>query len=493
MPARDTGSLIYALTLGICAGVALAFLLPFSLWCAGGFIAVAGVCVLSRQPLALLVAIACAAAVIGMLRVELLKYVESRQTLPLTIGTTAVIEGVVAADPDRRATSVRVNVAVQTIGGNKGSGTLLAVLPRENSLHYGDTVEVRGLIEAPQAFQTDTGRLFDYPSYLRVQRISALMQRATLVSTKPAGFSLMGTLFALKHSFESSIERVLPEPDASLLEGVTLGERRGLPPALTTAFVIASLIHVVVLSGYNISIVAEAVLRGTRFLPKHAGYALGILLMILFVLMTGAGSTSLRACIMALIAIAARYFHRSALALRSLALAALLLVLWNPLVLLFDPSFILSFLATLGLVTLGGFVESNVPKFFGRVPQLRSIAASTIAVQIFVLPALLYFTGVLSFVALPSNILTLPLVPFAMFMGFVAGVLGLIHPLFGLLPALLCDLVLKWMIFVATTAASFPLSHIVVPSFPAWIVLLFYIPLTFVALICYHKTRKVVM
>ena len=346
---------------------------------------------------------------------------------------------------------------------------------------------MQGTIEAPLPFVTDTARIFDYPGYLRVQGVSAIMPFAKLQAQSAAPLSVQGALYAAKHAFEHSVERILPAQDAALLEGILLGERRGLPAALTAAFIIASLIHVVVLSGYNISIISESVLRSTRFLPRALQYGLGIVLMLLFILMTGAGSTSLRAGIMALIAILARYLGRPAAALRSLAMAAMLLVLLNPLVLLCDPSFVLSFLATFGLITLAPAVERRLT-WLRTLPQMRSIAASTTAVQLYVLPALLYYTGIFSFVALPANILALPLVPFAMLAGFIAGVLGMVHPLLGLLPALLSDLVLRWMTWVANTAASLPLSHTTLPPFSPWAAALVYVPLTAAAIALYVRS-----
>lgn len=421
-------------------------------------------------------------------RLEFLFSAERAQTLPLVINKTATITGVVIADPDVRDTSVRVNFKVATINGVSGSGTLLAVLPKGMTLAYNDTLTVRGLVQAPQTFMTDTGRVFDYPGYLRVQGVSAIMQKAAVVSRGVGGFTLRGTLYNLKHTFEKSIEKILPAQDSALLEGILLGERRGLSAALTLAFIIASLIHVVVLSGYNISIVSEAVLRATQFLPRTLSYGIGVGLMILFVLMTGAGSTSLRACIMAVTAILARYLRRPTVAMRSLAAAAAVLILWNPLVVLYDPSFILSFLATFGLITLSPWVERHLPRWLKKYPQIYSVAASTIAVQIYVLPALLYYTGIISLAALPANILALPFIPFAMLTGFIAGLLGLLHPLLGLIPALLSDLVLRWMMFVAQTAANLPLSHATIPPFSPAVAILIYVPLTFVALRIYLRT-----
>ncbi|MDE2071209.1 MAG: ComEC/Rec2 family competence protein [Patescibacteria group bacterium] len=416
-------------------------------------------------------------------RVLVLVHAERADTLRNFINTTAVVAGIVADDPDVRAASVRATVDVRSINGRAAGGRLIAVLPRTTAVAYGDTVSVRGFVEAPAAFQTDTGRLFDYPGYLRAQGVSALINFASLRSATPAGPTLRGTLFALKHTFERSLEKTLPQPDTALLEGVLLGEKSGLPAPLTQAFIIASLIHVVVLSGYNISIVAEAVLRLLRRLPRVLRYALGAVLMILFALATGLAAATVRALIMALVAMLARYLRRPTLALRSLVAAVGAMILWNPLVALYDPGFVLSVLATFGLIVLAPAVEAHLPRVLQRAPQVRSIVASTIAVQIFVLPALLYFTGVLSFVALPANILVLPLVPFAMLMGFVAGLLNMLNPILALVPALLGDAVLKWMMFVAHAAGALPLSHVTVPAFPAWVAMLVYLPLSVLALV----------
>jgi competence protein ComEC len=280
---------------------------------------------------------------------------------------------------------------------------------------------------------------------------------------------------------------LFPQPDSSLLEGIELGERRALPEDLTHAFITSGLVHVVVLSGYNVSIVAESMLRVTSFLPKTLNYGVGGILMILFALMSGGGATTVRACLMGLIAILARYLNRPTDALRALVVAAAAMIMWNPLVALYDPSFILSVLATFGLITLSGTIERKlffIPTMFG----LRSIAASTLSVQIFVLPALLFITGVLSFVALPANMLALPVVPFAMLLGFLAGMAGLFHPILAYPFAIMDDLLLRWMMLVAMTADALPFSSVVAPAFPVWVAVAEYIPLTAFAIFVYIKS-----
>jgi competence protein ComEC len=200
--------------------------------------------------------------------------------------------------------------------------------------------------------------------------------------------------------------------------------------------------------------------------------------------MAGGGMATVRAALMGLIAILARYLNRPAAALRALGVAVVAMLLYNPLV-LSDVGFILSVLATFGLITLAPFVEHRLRSI--PLPEVRAMAATTIAVQIFVLPALLYFTGVLSFVSVPLNIVVLPFIPLAMLFGFVAGILALLHPSLALLPGFLADTLLRGVITFAEVAAALPLASMVVPAFPAWLALLIYIPFTLFAMRVYAR------
>lgn len=445
-------------------------------------------------------AIICAAAaificgfLIGTLRTDFFLAAQEQASLAPYIGKGVMVEGTVVGEPDRRDKNLRLTVQAEKVNdvelAEGGRGKLIAIVPRDEEVAYNDHVTLKGTLELPESFETNTGHIFDYPSYLRVRGISALMSFATVEEKESGGFSLLGTLYNFKHAFERALEKVFVEPQAALAEGILLGERRALPEELTHAFIVSGLIHVVVLSGYNISIVAEWVMRAFAFLPKTLGLASGGIVIILFALMTGGSATAVRACIMALIAILGRYLERPNDALRALLAAVLLMVLWNPLSTLYDPSFILSVLATFGLITISPYFENKltkIPERFG----LRSIAASTVAVQLYVLSALLYFTGVLSFVSLPANMIALPVVSLAMLMSFLSGVLALVHPLLALLPSVAADLLLRWMIVVAQVATSIPFSSTIVAAFPAWVAALFYVPLTVVAILLHRNASR---
>lgn len=430
---------------------------------------------------------ACLFAGLFLLRISFLLTNGHEPSILLHVNESVVVSGVVKNDPERRDTSLHAYIEVERIGEEVVEGTLLVTLPRSTELFYGDRVVVEGKITIAEPFKTDTGRMFDYHGYLRVRGVDALMRYAALHEREEGKVSLRKVLFSLKHAFTRSLERLFPEPDASLMQGILIGERRGIPESLNNAFIISGLIHIVVLSGYNIAIVADAILRFlSLFFSRKMALISGAIGILLFAVMTGGGATTVRATSMGLISILARYLERPGAALRALFFAGALMALWNPYSIVDDPSFILSMIATFGLITLSPWVET----YLGRVPErggLRSIAASTIAVQIFILPALLYMTGIFSVFALPANMLALPVVSFAMLGGFLAGIAGIIHPVLALPFILFADALLKWIMLVAVLAASLPQASFVVPAFPLFVTWILYLPLTHFAFRMYNK------
>ncbi|HEV8677534.1 MAG TPA: DUF4131 domain-containing protein, partial [Candidatus Paceibacterota bacterium] len=152
-------------------------------------------------------AIACACIAIfifgfllGYLRAEYFLAARDEASLAPYIGKGIEIAGKVVGDPDRRDTSLRITVRAEKIHGVElpanQQGKFIAILPRDTNVAYGDMVEVKSDMELPDSFETDTGHIFDYPDYLRVQGISATMSFAVLEEKTPGGFSVVGSLFS---------------------------------------------------------------------------------------------------------------------------------------------------------------------------------------------------------------------------------------------------------------------------------------------------------
>lgn len=387
------------------------------------------------------------------------------------------LEGIVVADPDVRETNQRVSIRVEL---DEAITTVLAVATLYPSVQYGERVLVRGTLAAPEPFETDLGRTFAYDRFLAKDGIFALVENASIEKIgERSGFGAraMGALLDARQAFMRSLARALPEPDASLAAGLIAGGKQGLGKELLDAFIVSGLVHIVVLSGYNVMIVAEFILKAFGFLPKRISAVLAGGSIAAFVLAAGAGSASLRAGLMSGLALIARATGRTYDVMRALLLAAVLMLLGNPLLLTYDPGFQLSFIATAGLILGAPLLEARLG--FVRSAFWREILAATIAAQAAVLPLLLYQTGLFSLVSLPANLVVLPIVPLAMALSAFAGMMGTLVPSFGTLFGLPAHFALSYIIEVVRFASSLPLASVSIPAFPFWLVMLLYAGLSF--------------
>ncbi len=457
---------------GLFAGVALYSFFPlgwsFPLWCTLLALALLLVSPRSLPIFLFFIALGLGAARMGLAEESL----PPSSQLADMLGRQQAIEGRVVSDPERREQTLRIVIGADKIGERDIPRIrILAIFDSAEVSEYGDKIVVRGVLEEPESFETESGRTFNYEMYLRKDGISALLRNPAVLSSESSS-SLRGALYSFKEKLEEGIGRIVPEPGGGLLKGMLLGERDALPEDLKEGFIQAGLIHIVVLSGYNVSLVAGVLMKTFSFLPRVSNLFVGAGAIALFVLMVGAPATAVRAGLMALLIVLAQALQRPRAILRGLLLAGGAMVLWNPYTLAFDPSFQLSFLATLGLILLGPWFESKLvflPARFG----LRSIGAATLSTQALVLPTLLYMSGNLSLVSLPANLLALTAVPFAMFFGFSAAALSFL-PLLPVLPGSLATVFLSYIIAVAEIAAAVPYGSFLVRGVPLWGILCAY-------------------
>lgn len=466
--------------LGFFSGIALASLLPLS-WLGSLFLLFLS-CVFfvlarfKKGRAYILAGLFLLGASAGALRTEF-----SREELPPEfaemLGERVTLEGKVVTDPDVRETTVRLTLLVEAENAHT---KVLAVVPVFPEVRYGQTVRVEGVLKQPEAFGTDGGRVFRYDQFLAKDGIFAMVQNGSLeiISERHgASDTIFGFFSDLKRSGIDALAVALPEPHASLASGLILGGKQGLGEELLDAFILTGLVHIVVLSGYNVMIVAEAVFRTFALFAKRYSALVAGMVITAFVLTAGAGAASIRAGIMAGIALFGRATGRTYDACRALLVAGALMLLWNPLLLLYDPGFQLSFIATLGLI-FGAPITEHWVKFI-RIRFLREIVSATIAAQIAVLPLLLYQNGLFSLVSLPANALVLPFVPLAMALGALAGLCGFLVPAIAPFAGLPAYAILSIIIGATEFFASLPMASLSVPAFPFALVILSYGALAF--------------
>lgn len=424
-----------------------------------------------------LVALCVFALGVGVFRTQSVLY--TPQTLHFLVGVDTTLRGVVVADPQKRPSYTYITIATPEAPHEY----IVLYADRLTMVSYGDQITVEGVLALPESFSDNTGtRVFNYPAYLAKDGIRYVMYRPHItVESSGNGSRVFSFLYHIKRMFSDAVAHMLIEPHASLAAGITIGERSALTEYWRDVFIKTGLIHIVVLSGFNITLIATAVLFLVRSITvrPRIHFIVGAVLVIGFVLLTGASSTGVRAGIMATLAMLATYAHRDFDGFRALMFATFAMVLWNPYVLVFDPSFQLSVIATFALI----YATPRCLQYVRFVPEwfgVRDIAAATLATFIWVLPYLLYLTGNFSLSALPVNLIVLPLIPLAMVLVFAGVGATFVFPAFAVVWGSGAYVVLSYVLYVSEHVAALPYASITVPAFSFGVVVAAYALLFFI-------------
>jgi competence protein ComEC len=386
------------------------------------------------------------------------------------ISKDVVLEGIVNDAPDVRFKNQQLTVKLKDKDIN-----ILVITGREAGVSYGDIIRVRGILEQPENFITSSGKEFNYKRYLANKDIYFMIKNADIeIISHNNGNKIRSALYKVRNIFIKNINQVIGMPESDLANGLVLGVRGGFDEETKNDFIETGTIHIVALSGYNVSIVAEGVMKtfGLIF-TQVVSIILGIIVVLLFIIMTGASATAIRAGVMATIMLLGRMMGRTYIAGRALVIAGLLMIAYDPRILA-DMSFQLSFIATGGVL----YLTPKVINWFKFLPMrfgIREMFACTIAATISVLPILLYLTGVLSLVSIPANILILLFIPIAMLFIFITGILGFISTVISIPFGYISYLILLYILSVINFLGSLSFASVTIQSFPLVITILIYI------------------
>jgi competence protein ComEC len=488
---------VWAVVLGFLAGVFVSSPTPLgyahAVWLSllGGALAMLGLFEREKLPPFFVLATFLLASAGGIARMHGAMLAEHPE-LARFLGKQVAVEGVLVDAPDARESSTRLSIEVRRVAFRGESLDIrtgvLAIAPPHVAARYGDIVHATGTLRAPKAFETGEGREFDYPGYLAKDGILYELAFAEVEQTGAnRGNPFKAGVLAFKERYLAGLGAVLPEPAGGLAGGITIGDKRSIGPELSEIFRNVGLIHIIVLSGYNITIVINGLARFFWWTPRIFQLGLAGLIALFFVVISGGAASAARAGAMAVIAVFARMTGRLYLAARVLGVVAVTMVLWNPLLLAFDPGFQLSMLATLGLIFFTPLFEERLAWVTGKF-HLREILASTLGTQLAVLPLLLYQNGLFPVFSLPANLLALVAVPLAMLLSFVSALGGMLLGPLALPLALPANALLSYIVKVAEFFNALPFSSVSIPTFPAWLMFALYAVL--IAGVVYLKKKE---
>ncbi len=341
-----------------------------------------------------------------------------------------------------------------------------ALLPK---LNIGDIVRLKGKLKKPYA--NNNPAVFNYRNYLRNKKIfttfSAKAEEVKLIR-RPINYKwkLIQNLNIFREKILNIHKYYLNPSELEILGGMVFGDH-AVPSKKETKdnFIKSGLFHLLAASGMNVALIfcIWFFIAKNIGIPRRLNIALGGLIVLLYLFLTGMPPSVFRATIMMEFILFGKFIDKNTDLLTLLSMAAFLMIIWDPLYLL-NISFQLSFIVTFGLILC---IEACVNKLKPIPVAVSGAVVVPIIAQIWVAPIQAYYFNTFATYSILANIIVTPFVGFITFLGFISSILCII-PFVGQYICFWFDVcalpLIKILLFTSSFFAKLPCSIIHLPS-----------------------------
>jgi competence protein ComEC len=339
-----------------------------------------------------------------------------------------------------RSAAFGSSAEVEMAAGRLRGARLLLRVPQwahlPSGVEIGQELAVSGRL---RALREASGAGFDFTAHLRRRGIAGELYLDRVRTTGRRRGGADGLLDGMRRRAEQAVAAGLPKREAALARGMVLGQDEQIDESTRQDWRDSGLAHLLAVSGQNVMLLvalAVPLLALARVGPRARGAAL-LALVGLYVPLAGAGPSLQRAGIMGIAGIAAMTLARSASRWYALLLAAAVTLALNPRVSA-DPGWQLSFVAVAGILAIGRPLASTLsdageelmserlkPGARALVRGVAEAVAITFAATLATAPLVSFHFGSVPMAGLVANLLALPAVAPAMWLGMVKAALGL--------------------------------------------------------------------
>lgn len=349
---------------------------------------------------------------------------------------------IVSAEPELRPDQTRYTVSGISLDrkNSRLDGNLLIIAPINPEYYFGDRLHLTCRLQAPQAADG-----FAYDRYLAKSDIYALCYQPQIELIKRANLSLnsgwQNYLYGKIYYFKNNIRQVyisaLSENEASLANGIILGDQKIMNKELRQNYANSGLSHIIAISGMNMTFISAFVLilLISIGLWRRQAFYVTFLLLWLYTIMIGFPASAVRASIMSSLLLFALAFGRLAKTERLVAVVATIMLMLNPRLLRDDIGFQLSYAAFLGVIYFYNPMVDRLKQLslIKKIPDFMIEGfAMTLAAQILSWPIMINNFNQISMIAPFVNILALPLLAPVMILLILGLLLASLAPLFAL-------------------------------------------------------------
>lgn len=371
----------------------------------------------------------------------------------------AEISGQIVSVPNSNIkTNTKFFFMVDTITSEYGTvhpnnKTLVSVNNPDTNLTIGNTCKIKGKLRQP--FISTNPSQFSYAGYLKNFQVYTtfyaddkdIIQTESELTTK---WKMIQYLNNKRDKILKTHSQYMKSPNLEILGGVIFGDDAVAPPDyIKDSLIHSGLLHILAASGMNVAFISSFLFFFMIRLgvPYRIRMVCGILVTILYCLMTGLGASVVRAGLMLIFVLFGKLIDRDAHSISLLSFVALLMLLYNP-AYINDVGFQLSFIVTFGILIsfemIAQYTKNNIPDWLSATIFIPVIA------QLWVIPIQMFYFNTISIYSVFANILTMPLLEVISFGGFISVVLSLFEPI--------ADFICKYFDFILNPCLNILLS-----------------------------------
>lgn len=334
-----------------------------------------------------------------------------------------------------------------------------------NLLQYGDKIKLTGEFSIPDTSRNYKG--FNYREYLKTKKIYGSIF-TSLENIEVLGRNEGNIVYSFANSIRNNItkkaESILPKETSGLLVGILLGEKSDISEELIESFKTSSLSHILAVSGAHTSYIILGItylLNRSKLSKKKTNISV-IIILIIFMTITGFTPSVVRACIMGILLLGSKIFHRKQDIWTAISLSLLIILVENPFS-INDIGLQLSYVGTIGIILFNKNIEEILSKTKINQKIVTGLSV-TFSAQILLIPIMMYNFNTISFTFFISNILAMPLLGLIISLGFINVFLSFVSITFAKLLAIILDLLLKMLILVSRSTSKLPFSNVIVKT-----------------------------
>jgi len=377
---------------------------------------------------------------------------------------------------------LRVYDGNKRIGSFSNERILLKLPLTKIQLKRGWVINLKGMF-----FDIDELKYATYTNYLKSNGIKAIFEgssRDIHVLKRPNPFSIISIANSLRNYIKIVNERLLLYPQSEFARAIVSGNRDDIPYNIKESFRKSGTMHILAVSGLHVGFLVAIFISlfSSLRLKKNITYFLTILLIVFYAVFIGNTPSVKRASIMAICGIMVFLLDRDRDYINALAIGFIIIWITNPLV-LFNPGFLMSFSATFGILFL-------TPRFYKLLLNISpkflagSLSAS-LAVQIYILPVMLYFFNGFAYINILANI---PIVPLAGLSIALEVLYLILYPIFLPLSIIVSEVNLVVITLIIRIANFFSRTPMIeVGNFSFWIIPFYFAFITILMFLIFKK------